>query len=115
MARDLTRLLRPRSIAVFGGKQAAEVVRAVQELVDSFSGGELKDDVTILAVRVSLGLLVQVLDHFGAAGHRAARGGAGSVRVLDEVVLLEQGRPGRQARLQRLGVTGGVGLLGGGC
>ncbi len=100
------------ALAAVAGRQAAEVVRAVQELVDSFSGGELKDDVTILAVRVSLGLLVQVLDHLGAAGDRPSRGRAGRV-VLDEVVLLEQGRPGRQARLQRLGVAGRVGLLGG--
>ena len=34
------------------GRSAAEIVRAVQELVTSFSAGELKDDVTILAVRV---------------------------------------------------------------
>jgi serine phosphatase RsbU (regulator of sigma subunit) len=34
------------------GRSAAEIVRAVQELVTSFSSGELKDDVTILAVRV---------------------------------------------------------------
>jgi serine phosphatase RsbU (regulator of sigma subunit) len=40
------------ALAAVAGRQAAEVVRAVQELVDSFSGGELKDDVTILAVRV---------------------------------------------------------------
>jgi len=36
MARDLTRLLRPRSIAVFGGKPAAEVVR--QNLGIGFTG-----------------------------------------------------------------------------
>src|SRR5579859_7343091 len=36
MARDLTRLLRPRSIAVFGGKPAAEVVR--QNLGMGFTG-----------------------------------------------------------------------------
>ena len=36
MARDLTRLLRPRSIAVFGGKQAAEVVK--QNLGVGFDG-----------------------------------------------------------------------------
>ena len=36
MARDLTRLLRPRSIAVFGGKQAAEVVK--QNLGLGFDG-----------------------------------------------------------------------------
>ena len=31
---------------------ASDIVRAVQELVASFSAGELKDDVAILAVRV---------------------------------------------------------------
>ncbi|MEI9985595.1 MAG: CoA-binding protein [Aliidongia sp.] len=36
MTTDLTRLLRPRSIAVFGGKQAAEVVR--QNLGIGFTG-----------------------------------------------------------------------------
>ena len=40
------------ALAAVAGRSAAEVVRAVQELVTSFSSGELKDDVTILAVRV---------------------------------------------------------------
>ena len=40
------------ALAAVAGRSAAEVVRAVQELVTSFSAGELKDDVTILAVRV---------------------------------------------------------------
>ena len=40
------------ALAGVAGRPAAEVVRAVQELVTSFSAGELKDDVTILAVRV---------------------------------------------------------------
>jgi len=40
------------ALAAVAGRSAAEIVRAVQELVGSFSGGELKDDVTILAVRV---------------------------------------------------------------
>jgi serine phosphatase RsbU (regulator of sigma subunit)/PAS domain-containing protein len=39
-------------LAAVAGRSAADVVRAVQELVTSFSAGELKDDVTILAVRV---------------------------------------------------------------
>ena len=39
-------------LAAVAGRSAAEIVRAVQELVTSFSSGELKDDVTILAVRV---------------------------------------------------------------
>jgi serine phosphatase RsbU (regulator of sigma subunit) len=39
-------------LAAFAGRSAAETVRAVQELVTSFSDGELRDDVTILAVRV---------------------------------------------------------------
>ncbi len=39
-------------LASVAGRSAAEVVRAVQDLVTTFSGGELKDDVTILAVRV---------------------------------------------------------------
>jgi serine phosphatase RsbU (regulator of sigma subunit)/PAS domain-containing protein len=39
-------------LAAVAGRSAAEIVRAVQELVTSFSAGELKDDVTILAVRV---------------------------------------------------------------
>jgi serine phosphatase RsbU (regulator of sigma subunit) len=40
------------ALAAVAGRSAAEVVRAVQDLVTSFSSGELKDDVTILAVRV---------------------------------------------------------------
>jgi serine phosphatase RsbU (regulator of sigma subunit) len=40
------------ALAAVAGRSAAEIVRAVQELVSSFSSGELKDDVTILAVRV---------------------------------------------------------------
>jgi serine phosphatase RsbU (regulator of sigma subunit) len=40
------------ALAAVAGQEAAEIVRAVQELVTSFSAGELKDDVTILAVRV---------------------------------------------------------------
>jgi len=104
------------ALAEVAGRKASDVVRAVQELVTKFSAGELKDDVTIVAVRVELRLLVQVLDHLGSAGHRAAGGGTGHVRVgrvLDEV-LVEQGGPGGDARLERLGarVTGGVrGLL----
>jgi len=39
-------------LAAVAGQSAAKIVRAVQELVTSFSSGELKDDVTILAVRV---------------------------------------------------------------
>jgi serine phosphatase RsbU (regulator of sigma subunit) len=40
------------ALAAVAGRSAADIVRAVQELVNSFSEGELKDDVTILAVRV---------------------------------------------------------------
>ncbi len=43
------------ALAAVAGRPAAEVVRAVQRLVTSFSAGELKDDVTILAVRVTAG------------------------------------------------------------
>ena len=39
-------------LAAVAGRSAQEAVRAVQELVTSFSRGELRDDVTILAVRV---------------------------------------------------------------
>ena len=39
------------SLAAGAGRSAAETVRAVQELVTSFSQGEFRDDVTILAVR----------------------------------------------------------------
>jgi serine phosphatase RsbU (regulator of sigma subunit)/PAS domain-containing protein len=39
-------------LASVTGRSASEIVRAVQELVTTFSGGDLKDDVTILAVRV---------------------------------------------------------------
>jgi PAS domain S-box-containing protein len=39
------------SLAAGAGRSAAETVRAVQDLVTSFSQGELRDDVTILAVR----------------------------------------------------------------
>jgi serine phosphatase RsbU (regulator of sigma subunit) len=41
------------ALAAVAGRSASEIVRAVQELVTTFSAGELKDDVTILAVRVS--------------------------------------------------------------
>jgi serine phosphatase RsbU (regulator of sigma subunit)/PAS domain-containing protein len=40
------------SLAADAGRTAAETVRAVQELVTAFSRGELRDDVTILAVKV---------------------------------------------------------------
>ena len=40
------------ALAAVAGHSASDIVRAVQELVTSFSAGELKDDVTILAVRV---------------------------------------------------------------
>jgi serine phosphatase RsbU (regulator of sigma subunit) len=39
------------SLAAGAGRSAGETVHAVQELVTSFSQGELRDDVTILAVR----------------------------------------------------------------
>jgi serine phosphatase RsbU (regulator of sigma subunit) len=39
-------------LASVAGRSAAETVRAVQDLVTSFSDGELRDDVTMLAVRV---------------------------------------------------------------
>jgi serine phosphatase RsbU (regulator of sigma subunit)/PAS domain-containing protein len=40
------------ALAAVAGSKASDIVHAVQELVTSFSSGELKDDVTILAVRV---------------------------------------------------------------
>lgn len=40
-------------LAAVAGRSAAETVRAVQDLVTTFSRGELRDDVTILAVRVA--------------------------------------------------------------
>ena len=40
------------ALAAFAGRSAADIVHAVQELVTTFSSGEFKDDVTILAVRV---------------------------------------------------------------
>ncbi len=39
------------ALAATAGRSAAETVRAVQELVTTFSQGELRDDVTILAVK----------------------------------------------------------------
>jgi len=39
-------------LAAAAGRSAAETVRAVQELVTEFSQGELRDDVTIVAVKV---------------------------------------------------------------
>jgi serine phosphatase RsbU (regulator of sigma subunit)/PAS domain-containing protein len=39
-------------LAAVAGRSAAETVRAVQELVTDFSRGELRDDVTILALKV---------------------------------------------------------------
>jgi phosphoserine phosphatase RsbU/P len=41
------------ALAADPGRSAAETVRAVQDLVTAFSRGELRDDVTILAVKVS--------------------------------------------------------------
>jgi serine phosphatase RsbU (regulator of sigma subunit) len=41
------------ALAAVAGRSASDIVRAVQELVTTFSSGELKDDVTILAVRVA--------------------------------------------------------------
>jgi serine phosphatase RsbU (regulator of sigma subunit)/PAS domain-containing protein len=40
-------------LAQGAGRSAAETVRAVQELVTAFSEGELRDDVTIVAVKVN--------------------------------------------------------------
>ena len=40
------------ALAATAGRSAAQTVRAVQELVTAFSEGELRDDVTILAVKV---------------------------------------------------------------
>jgi serine phosphatase RsbU (regulator of sigma subunit)/PAS domain-containing protein len=40
-------------LASMAGQSAAETVRAVQELVTEFSGGELRDDMTMLAVKVA--------------------------------------------------------------
>jgi len=40
------------ALAADPGRSAAETVRAVQDLVTAFSRGELRDDVTILAVKV---------------------------------------------------------------
>lgn len=42
-------------LAAVAGRSAAETVRAVTELVTEFSRGELRDDVTILAIKVSGG------------------------------------------------------------
>ena len=39
-------------LAAVAGRSAAETVHAVQEIVTSFSEGDLRDDVTILAVRI---------------------------------------------------------------
>lgn len=40
-------------LAAVAGRSAAETVRAVTELVTDFSGGEFRDDVTILALKVT--------------------------------------------------------------
>jgi serine phosphatase RsbU (regulator of sigma subunit) len=40
------------ALAATAGRSAAHTVRAVQELVTAFSDDELRDDVTILAVKV---------------------------------------------------------------
>ncbi len=44
------------ALAATAGRSAAETVRAVQELVTTFSQGELRDDVTILAVKAGAAL-----------------------------------------------------------
>jgi serine phosphatase RsbU (regulator of sigma subunit)/PAS domain-containing protein len=41
-------------LAAVAGQTAGETVRAVQELVTEFSGGELRDDMTMLAVKVAI-------------------------------------------------------------
>jgi serine phosphatase RsbU (regulator of sigma subunit)/PAS domain-containing protein len=92
------------ALAGVAGRPAAEVVRAVQELVTSFSSGELKDDVTILAVKVGL-RLVDVLDDLGVTLDRTAG------HVVFNVVLVKQGRPGRLPGLQRLRARAGDILL----
>lgn len=52
-------------LAAVAGQSSAETVRAVQELVTEFSGGELRDDMTMLAIKVTedLFFLVDVLFH----------------------------------------------------
>jgi serine phosphatase RsbU (regulator of sigma subunit)/PAS domain-containing protein len=42
-------------LAAVAGQSAAETVRAVTELLTDFSGGEFRDDVTILAMKVTAG------------------------------------------------------------
>jgi serine phosphatase RsbU (regulator of sigma subunit) len=39
-------------LAGVAGRSASEAVRAITDLVTEFSGGELSDDVTVLAVKV---------------------------------------------------------------
>jgi serine phosphatase RsbU (regulator of sigma subunit) len=87
------------SLAAGAGRSATDTVRAVQELVTEFSQGELRDDVTILAVKVgsARGLvrgLVQVLDHFGLTGrHRVVDPAA--FRGRDRVLFRPLGHQGR--------------------
>jgi serine phosphatase RsbU (regulator of sigma subunit)/PAS domain-containing protein len=63
-------------LAAVAGRSAAETVRAVQELVTEFSGGELRDDMTMLAVKVTgelVLILIHVLHDLAAAWNRYAR------------------------------------------
>lgn len=65
-------------LAAVAGRSAAETVRAVQELVTEFSGGELRDDMTMLAIKVT-GELLLLVDVFL---HDVVRGGnRGGVRA----------------------------------
>jgi serine phosphatase RsbU (regulator of sigma subunit) len=108
-------------LAAVAGRSAAETVRAVQELVTTFSQGELRDDVTILAVRVGalswgpdgLRLLV-LLEHLGAALHGGARRRPVHrlSRVFHRLGVGDERRPQPATRLDALGtrVTGRVRL-----
>jgi serine phosphatase RsbU (regulator of sigma subunit)/PAS domain-containing protein len=97
------------ALAAVAGRPVGDIVRAVQELVTTFSSNELRDDVTILAVQVATlpdglrGLLVHVLDDLGGGPLGSVDGLVGPV---DQVVL-DHGRPGAgQPGLQPGGARG---------
>ena len=101
----------PDELVKLAGRSAAEVVAGVQARAEAFSAGEMRDDLTVLALRVTgpLGasltrsgrrLLVDVLDHLGVAGHPLLRFRR---QVVVPVRAVAGGPLGRHLLVRRLG------------
>ena len=96
------------------GRSAAEVVAGIQARAEAFSAGEMRDDLTVLALRVTgpppgdpghpgpsgRRLLVDVLDHLGVAGHPFPRFRG---QVVVPVRAVAGGPLGRHLLIRRLG------------